>query len=215
MCGNPSVVSGTRTYRDVLTDGEDVLIAESADASPRRWSDGADLVTDPELRQRIGAAARRKARRAYALDAAAAVLAGFLPRSAPALPAGRAARACSWSTRSSRPRRWAAPPGSCATTSTTCSITPPTGSTSRSPRATTGRAARPQPHRRLPGASGSAHLDAAEVNMDWRPFNPAVGDLFGRFLDRFEPDLVHFHAVQRLTASSVEETRARGIPYLW
>ncbi|WP_349829384.1 glycosyltransferase family 4 protein [Brevibacterium litoralis] len=51
-------------------------------------------------------------------------------------------------------------------------------------------------------------------NMDWHPFDPESGAQFGKFLDHEKPDLVHFHCIQRLTASIVEETLTRNIPYL-
>ncbi|MGZ2926241.1 glycosyltransferase, partial [Pseudomonas aeruginosa] len=54
----------------------------------------------------------------------------------------------------------------------------------------------------------------AEPGVDWRPFNPRVGEVFGRFLDHAAPDLVHLHCVQRLTASVLEEVQARGLPHL-
>ncbi|WP_246154534.1 glycosyltransferase [Methylobacterium oryzihabitans] len=212
-CGIPSVVSGTRTYRDVLVDGEDVLVAESADGFTAALE---RLVTDPELRQRIGAAARRKARTAYALDAAAGVLAGILPRPAPP-PLPATAR---------RPRLLLVN-----------AFFPPqtVGGATRVVRdnvdhlldhaagrfdlavAASDEGVEPAGQSRIDAYRGIPVLrisTPAEVNMDWRPFNPAVGELFGRFLDRFEPDLVHVHAVQRLTASCVEETRTRAIPYL-
>jgi glycosyltransferase involved in cell wall biosynthesis len=53
-----------------------------------------------------------------------------------------------------------------------------------------------------------------ERDMDWRPFNPENGTIFERVLDHFKPDLVHFHCVQRLTASIVEATLQRGIKYV-
>ena len=37
---------------------------------------------------------------------------------------------------------------------------------------------------------------------------------FNKFLDRFNPDIVHFHCIQRLTESIVKVTRSREIPYL-
>jgi len=51
-------------------------------------------------------------------------------------------------------------------------------------------------------------------NMDWHPKDPEMYDLFERFLEAEKPDLVHFHCVQRLTASIVEATKDLGIPYL-
>ena len=55
----------------------------------------------------------------------------------------------------------------------------------------------------------------AEVNMDWRPFNDKdVLPAFRRVLEIAEPDLVHFHCIQRLTASIVEETLRLHVPYV-
>jgi len=51
-------------------------------------------------------------------------------------------------------------------------------------------------------------------NMDWHPQDPNMYDLFERFLELEQPDLVHFHCVQRLTGSVVEATRDMGIPYV-
>lgn len=51
-------------------------------------------------------------------------------------------------------------------------------------------------------------------NMDWHPQDPQMYDLFKRFLELEQPDLVHFHCIQRLTGSVVEATRDMGIPYI-
>lgn len=51
-------------------------------------------------------------------------------------------------------------------------------------------------------------------HMDWHPKDPLMGEVFGRFLDHEKPDLVHFHSVQRMSASIVEATLERRIPYL-
>jgi glycosyltransferase involved in cell wall biosynthesis len=53
-----------------------------------------------------------------------------------------------------------------------------------------------------------------EPNMDWRPFNTEHEDVFERVLDAVQPDLIHFHCIQRLTASIVEIAFRRKIPYL-
>jgi glycosyltransferase involved in cell wall biosynthesis len=39
-------------------------------------------------------------------------------------------------------------------------------------------------------------------------------EIFGRTLGYFEPDIVHFHSIQRLTASTLLAARASGIPYV-
>lgn len=51
-------------------------------------------------------------------------------------------------------------------------------------------------------------------NMDWHPKDHNMYNLFERFLEAEQPDLVHFHCVQRLTASVVEATKDANIPYI-
>lgn len=51
-------------------------------------------------------------------------------------------------------------------------------------------------------------------NMDWHPQDAAMGDLFSQFLAFEQPDLVHFHCIQRLGGNIVEVTRDMGIPYV-
>jgi glycosyltransferase involved in cell wall biosynthesis len=50
--------------------------------------------------------------------------------------------------------------------------------------------------------------------MDWNARDPAMGAVFREFLEFEQPDLVHFHCIQRLGGEVIEVTRAMGIPYL-
>lgn len=50
--------------------------------------------------------------------------------------------------------------------------------------------------------------------MDWYAFDDKMYALFSEFLQLEQPDLVHFHCVQRLTASVVAAARDMNIPYL-
>jgi len=52
------------------------------------------------------------------------------------------------------------------------------------------------------------------VNMDWHPHDDGMRKVFARFLELEKPDVVHFHCIQRLTASIIEAVRSRGIPYV-
>jgi glycosyltransferase involved in cell wall biosynthesis len=52
------------------------------------------------------------------------------------------------------------------------------------------------------------------ADSDQRPKDQRMGEVFGAYLDTIMPDLVHFHCIQRLTASVVEATSRRGIPYI-
>jgi glycosyltransferase involved in cell wall biosynthesis len=50
-------------------------------------------------------------------------------------------------------------------------------------------------------------------NMDWYAVDDGMELLFDEFLEIEQPDLVHFHCIQRLTASVVGATQKRNIPY--
>lgn len=52
------------------------------------------------------------------------------------------------------------------------------------------------------------------TETNWAPKNEEIGSIFKDFLEFEQPDLVHFHCIQALTGSIVEETQAKGIPYL-
>ncbi|MGR8933313.1 MAG: glycosyltransferase family 4 protein [Gammaproteobacteria bacterium] len=51
-------------------------------------------------------------------------------------------------------------------------------------------------------------------HMDWRPEDKKMGELFALFLENEQPELIHFHCIQRLTASIVEVAQEKGIPYI-
>ena len=212
--GIPSVVSDTRTYSEILRNGEDALMARTS----AEWETALEtLVTDPDLRRRIGAAAREKVTQAYSLDAAVRTLATFLP--------GRPSNSEDV-VHLGKPRLLIVnvffPPqtigGATRVVRDNLDYLIDNASnqfdfavvTSDEGVETAGRT-RIESYRGVPVLRVSTPL---EPNMDWRPFNPEISKIFGEFLDRFNPDIVHFHAVQRLTASIILETRIRNIPYL-
>jgi hypothetical protein len=54
----------------------------------------------------------------------------------------------------------------------------------------------------------------AEALMDWRPFNEEHENIFAQILEMVRPTLIHFHCIQRLTASIVEVALSKKIPYV-
>ena len=52
-----------------------------------------------------------------------------------------------------------------------------------------------------------------EPNIDARIADERMGVAFASCLDRFRPDVIHFHCIQRLTLTVCEVAKARGIPY--
>lgn len=224
MCGLPSVVTPTRTYREVLADGEDVLFAET----PEAWAEALGrLISDPDLRRRIGRGARAKARAGYTLDAAGAVLARALPPLTSLPPAGLSdAPPVLHARRPGRPRLLLVhvyfPPQTIGGATRVLRDNVDHLLAAGTDRfeiaiAATDLDAEPAYRTRIDRYRGLPVYRIAvpaEAQMDWRAFNPAIEEPFAALIDRFEPDLVHFHCVQRLTASVVEAVQARGVPYL-
>ncbi|MBF2072466.1 MAG: tetratricopeptide repeat protein [Synechococcales cyanobacterium C42_A2020_086] len=52
------------------------------------------------------------------------------------------------------------------------------------------------------------------AGMDWLYQDATLYELFTQYLQFHQPDLIHFHCVQRLTASVVEAAADQGIPYV-
>ena len=51
-------------------------------------------------------------------------------------------------------------------------------------------------------------------HMDWHAEDKEITPVFANFLKKEKPDIVHFHCIQRLTASTVEATKSLNIPYI-
>ena len=51
-------------------------------------------------------------------------------------------------------------------------------------------------------------------NMDWSPFNENNKRVFEKVVECVQPDLIHFHCIQRLSASIVEVAKERKVPYV-
>lgn len=236
MCGIPSIVSATRTYRETLVDGEDAFLAQT----PQDWSRALDaLVQDADLRGKVGRRARAKAVREYGLDGATGILSNFLPPPAkgrtageldmadPALVARAMAPVARTETESRRKPRLLV----------VAVYFPPqtVGGATRVVRdnvdyfldhatnafeiaiAATEAGAEPAYRTRIDAYRGVPVYRIAAPQLaygDWRGFDPEMKKPFEALLDRFEPDLVHFHCVQHLTASVVESVAERGLPYL-
>ena len=210
----PTIVSWTETFAQVLDAPVDGLIARST----RDWTDHLrTLIEDPGRRRSIGGAARAKALRLYSLErlgvAFAATLAGSLED-------GRKSPAPSRKARILVCNVFFAPQTHGGATRVVednlnyfvdhlsaefdlSVLTTDNGMPVGSFKVDTYR-----------GCTVYRIATPLEMNMDWRPFNPDNGDTFNKVLALAEPDLVHFHCIQRLTASIVEETLKQGIPYV-
>ncbi|MGY5778205.1 glycosyltransferase [Rhizobium sp. LEGMi135b] len=216
----PSVVSATRTYQEVLEQGIDGLLANSPEDWYRLLS---DLVSSHELRRKIGAVARQKALALYSVYAGSTrLLSEFGEKEMD----GIVLNACHGDV--SRKRK--------KVKILVCNVffTPQSiGGATRVVEDNvnflvnnfddieivvfcTDEGIETPGQLRFERQNSVLVIRVStpyEVGMDRRPFNEDNAKIFGEVLDIIEPDIVHFHCIQRLTASIVETTTQRGIPF--
>lgn len=208
--GIPSVVSSTANYRDVVKDGEDAFLA----ATPDEWYGALKRLTKSvELRQKVGQAALQRAKEDYSLEALGGHLSEQLEEvAAQAQPRRRKLalvnvffppQAIGGATRvvadnfSALRKHYADDLDVCVfTADAECRA----------------------PHEMTVYRYKDCRVYRATTlwreHMDWHPQDAEMYRLFTRFLELEQPDIIHFHCVQRLTGSIVEAARDAGIPYL-
>jgi glycosyltransferase involved in cell wall biosynthesis/tetratricopeptide (TPR) repeat protein len=213
--GIPSVVSPTRNYLDVTEPGHDVLCA----ANPEEWYTALrTLVVDSDLRKEMGERARLAARR-YAAEAQSANLAAVFGN-----------LAADWNARlpqlPKRPKIVIVnvffPPqsigGATRVVEDNVQVLLERYADQYDIEIFTSDHENPVPY--VVNNYGWNGIRVTKVStpqkagMDWDYKNEEIGEIFSDFLDQVQPALVHFHCIQRLTASIVEVTQKREIPYL-
>ena len=207
----PSVVSATQTHREIITHGEDGLLAGSVE----EWEAALEtLIESAPTRQRMGEAAHAKALEMRSPDAGAASLRAIFEavrEKRPVPPRRRILvvnvffppQAIGGATRvvADNVQQICAEHGDEIEIEVFCTVE--------------GGLVPYQVERRLwQGVRVTGVTTPAEPALDLRVQDETMGRLFGETLDRFRPDLVHFHCIQRLTASVCDAARARNIPYV-
>jgi glycosyltransferase involved in cell wall biosynthesis len=211
MLGIPSIVTPTQTYREVLGDGEAALFATSAE----EWHDALHrLVSCDAERARIGAAARRLALAQYAMPAAARNLRGIFD-SVTDMPAGAGARKRVLLVNVFFPPQ--AVGGATRVVSDNVLDLHRLYGDRLEIEVFTGIEGSALPYRLSTyvwrGIRVTGVTTPDDPHIDRRVFDAEMGLAFSACLDRFRPDVIHFHSIQRLTLAVCEAARSRGIPY--
>lgn len=211
--GVPSVVSATQTYCEVIENDVTGLISRSIE----EWRfNVTSLIDDPQKRRKMGDAARREVMQKYGAAEAAQVLVDTIyskrdvPRERnkkkrllvvnafyPPQSIGGATRVVADMVRS-----WLsseAAEGWEFAISTTDYDSP---------------TAYQQTVDSIDGVMVFRIAAPLIDNLDWIPYDPIMKQSFARLIDVYKPDIVHFHSIQRLTASIVEACIEAGIPYV-
>lgn len=210
MVGVPSIVSSTRTYREILEDGQTGLLVDDSDA----WFDALDrLVDDPQLRRRIGTDARTHAIARYSISASARNLRSIFAAvvTEPPRPKLRLMvvnvffppQAIGGATR--------------VVADNIVDLQELVGSDIEiEVFTTTEGGAEPYAEHgyRWNGVRVTAVTAASVPDVDRNPSDPRMAEIFERHLRHAPPDLIHFHCIQRLTASLCGVATLLGIPYV-
>jgi glycosyltransferase involved in cell wall biosynthesis len=214
--GIPSVVSDVAVYRDSLTHDEDVLITPP---NAEGWYKALRLLaTQPKRRAEIGAKARARALQDYEPTKAAARLADALCGFAASRPG---AVTVAGAKRILIVNVFFPPQAIGGATRIVAGQVLEMGSqyADRYEVAIFCGNDEDGPRHEMTSYSWngvkvySVNTPLREGN-DWLYFDPEIKPAFEAVLDRFKPDLVHFHAIQRLTAVMIDVLRSRGVPFV-
>jgi len=216
MLGIPSVVSATATHTEILSDGVDVMLADSVESWERKLS---ALVDSPKLRTRIGMRARELVHSKYAPQAGAGSIAAIMESVSDERRKGAGSKADKplilvvnaffWpqmiggATRVVRDNiDWFRDHASDAFEfQAFCAV-----EGARRPYET-----RTHLYRGMRVASVTHPMRAG---MDWEPADEEMGRIFRAYLERWRPALIHFHCIQRLSVCIAEAALELGIPYI-
>ncbi len=210
MFAIPSVVSRTATHTDVIRDGVTGFLCDSAMDFTRHID---ALVCDPELRSKVGEQARAEVLEAYSVKAQATNIDRILKSVRPApnrrktrvlivnvfyppQAIGGATRVVDDNVRDLRARF-----GDELEIDVVCTLEG-------------GQTPYEIGHYARDGVRVFTITAPSDPDIDKKPTDPKMAAAFARCLDRIQPDLVHFHCIQRLTAAAADEVRQRQIPYL-
>nr|WP_314876141.1 glycosyltransferase [uncultured Pseudomonas sp.] len=213
----PSVLSSTANYRDVVRDGEDGFLATTHE----EWYSALRKLTgSQELRKKVGMAAQKRAKDDYSLQALGAAFVATLDQYASKTQGATLVR--------KKAKKKIAlvnvffPPQSIGGATRVVADNFSDFRKSYSDELdvcvfTADVECRPAHQMSVYSYDGCRVYRATTLwreHMDWHSKDPEMYCLFKNFLELEKPDLIHFHCVQRLTASIVEAARDAKIPYM-
>ncbi|MEH6721811.1 MAG: glycosyltransferase [Aurantimonas endophytica] len=221
VLGVPSVVSDTKTYREISQESEVMLVAENVG----QWFERLEqLVIDEGLRRKIASNALSFAHRHYSLDTMEAGLSNWLGT----VISERTSRPVLRDAKKPRPKTKILvvnvffPPqtigGATRVVRDNVDILIDQYSDEFDLSIFTTYEGHPFPYQvdkySYRGIPVTRVSTPQEMDMEWRWRNDKIGEIFRENLELYAPDIVHFHCIQRLTDSVVDATRNAGLPYI-
>ncbi len=211
MLGVPSVVTPTAMYREAVTDGETGLFA----TTPEEWYRAIRrLVLSQKERRRIGTAAREAALGAYAMPVMAGNLRAILGSVTEAPMRGAVRKRVLLVNVFFPPQ---AVGGATRVLSENVLDLQRLYGDQLEIEVFTAIEGSVRPYRLTTyvwnGVRVTGVTTPDQADIDSRLSDEQMGLAFASCLDRFCPDVIHFHCIQRLTLTVCDVAKARGIPY--
>jgi glycosyltransferase involved in cell wall biosynthesis len=219
LFGIPCVVTPTRTYRDVIEDGVDGILA----GDDREWYEALTrLVTDNSFRDSVGTAACNKVLERYGTEAMSRrlenIIDGFIEQS---VNDGKLRRANA-AKKSLLLVNTVYPPfaigGATVVMKNIIDELQRRYAENYEVTVFTCDGENPQPYQLREYEYDDVNVTALSVpaspTMEWNYQDEEVERVFKAYLESRHPDLVHFHSMQRLTASPLHATEEYEIPYV-
>ncbi len=215
----PSVVSATQTYLEVVQDGVDVFLATTT----QDWFDKLDtLVSNPDLRHQMAEQAYNKATTKYNQDALAdnlkLIFNDAIERS---IIQGTVVIEDKNKRRKLLFVNVLYPPQALGGATVVMKNIVDTLKAKREDYdlyVFTCDVKNSQPYQLTEYTQDGVHVTSLSVGVnaevDWRYQDAAVYEIFKQYLNFHCPDLIHFHSIQRLTASPLVVAKELGIPYI-
>lgn len=215
----PCVVSATRTYRNVIDTSIDGLLAEDQE----QWYEALmKLSSDAEYRQAVGEAAHSKAMEQYGIEAMSSnfknIVCGFIDHAV----ANGVAKHVSENKKKILYVNTVYPPSAIGgATVVMKNIIDEIGknySERYEVTVFTCDTENPVPNQlreyEYNGINVTALSIPASPDLEWKYKDAEIERIFSDYLDYRKPDLIHFHSMQRLTASPLKAAADHNIPYI-
>lgn len=218
ILGIPSVVSATQTYNELLEDGKEVFLASSSE----EWEEKLNqLILDESLRRTMAEKAQEKANKDYSPEMAAQQLQTIIGKTIE--------QATHQGTVLSQAQKIRLlfvhvlyPPqalgGATAILKQTIDYLHANYGDRYELFVFTTDWESDQPYQITSETLDGVYVTRIKIpereNLDWHSQNSIIYQEFSAYLESIQPDLIHFHCVQILTASTLEAADDYGFPYL-
>ncbi|MDD5275474.1 MAG: glycosyltransferase [Methylovulum sp.] len=212
--GIPSVMSSTANYRDVIKQGEDGLMANTAED----WYQHLKmLVDDPAQRQAMAEKAQARTQSEYSIEALSVNICTLLAQAVDAAqPANQAGRKKIALVNVYFPPQSIG--GATRVIADNFELLQQAYQDQFELSVFTTDADHKPPYQMSVYNEQQARVYRATIvwreRMDWHPDDEKMGELFSEYLEAEQPELIHFHCIQRLTGSVIEAAIKAKIPYI-